>query len=238
MISLVNSVFRHCLDALAPQRCIYCDEPTGAPLAICPVCQGELVPNREACPRCALPGCSGSLCPACLANPPPLASVTAPLSYDPGLAWLLSEWKYRRQQSLADTVATLMLSAPVQPPACDCVLPTPLHWTRQLTRGFNQSEDLLYALRKRQPSLHGSTSGGPVLRRRRRTAPQARATRGQRLRQLGDAFAVLGPARDRSILILDDVCTTGATGNAMAQALRNAGAREVHLWCLARTPSR
>jgi len=117
-------------------------------------------------------------------------------------------------------------------------LPTPLHWRRRLYRGFNQSADLLYATRQRCPALTGAVRGarGVRLLRCRGTAPQAMATRDDRLRNLRGAFVVHGAIPDRPVLLVDDVCTTGATGVAMAAALREAGASSVTLWCLARTP--
>jgi predicted amidophosphoribosyltransferase len=119
-------------------------------------------------------------------------------------------------------------------------LATPLHWRRRLHRGFNQSADLLHAARPRCPELSGAyrRARGVRLLRCSARGPQARATRRERLRNLRGAFAVHGAVSDRPVLLIDDVCTTGATGLAMATALRAAGARSVTLWCLARTPQR
>lgn len=122
------------------------------------------------------------------------------------------------------------------------MLATPLHWRKKLSRGFNQSEDLLSQLRRHLPdtSLNAAIDAAKDARlvRTRGTESQARATRHERLANLKQVFAVRGDVQGRSIGVVDDVCTTGATGNAMAAALLDAGALEVHLYCLARTPAR
>jgi ComF family protein len=117
----------------------------------------------------------------------------------------------------------------------DILLPTPLYWQRQLGRGFNQSHDLLEALCQLQPALRRKPLAR--LKRRRATAPQAGASRRERLRNLQGAFAVRGDVSNQRITLIDDVCTTGATANAIAKTLLDAGAAEVHLWCFARTPA-
>lgn len=131
-----------------------------------------------------------------------------------------------------------MLKAPICIEITDILLATPLHWRRELRRGFNQSEDLLRALCSLHPPMKATPSKLARLSRRRSTQSQAHATRSERLSNLKGAFAVHGDVQGLSIGIVDDVCTTTATGNAMAGALLKAGAAEVHLHCLARTPVR
>ena len=196
------------------------------------------MPNTGACPFCALPDCRGAPCPTCQRPRSRLLdSITAPYVYEPHIAWLITRWKYEKQEHLAATAARLMRTASVGPPPYDVVLATPLHWWREFRRGFNQAEALRAAL-----GLAGAgaiaRASQPRLVRTRATRGQAGATRNQRHTQLRHAFAVRGCVRDLSVLLIDDVCTTGATANAMATVLREAGAREVHLWCLARTPTR
>lgn len=242
----VNRLGKYLLDTVAPLRCLYCDDPTGSAIAMCGVCVGELQRNGNPCPRCALPDCGGNLCPGCLRRPPPLLSVSAPLCYDPAVAYLVHRWKYDGQRDLAITAAILMLNSSILTLNYDIMLPTPLHWQRLLKRGFNQSDDLMAALCRQRPALQPpqdkrqpeKRQDRPRLRRRRSGVRQAASNRAQRLHNLHDAFVVRGDVRGKAVLLIDDVCTTGATGNAMAGALLGAGALEVHLWCLARTPAR
>lgn len=115
----------------------------------------------------------------------------------------------------------------------------PLHWTRKMRRGFNQSQDLLVCLRALMADgSMGSTPASPsaTLRRARRTATQVGTSRAERLARLNDVFEVRGNLNGKAVVLIDDVCTTGATGSAAADALLAAGATHVHLWCLARTP--
>jgi ComF family protein len=235
----VNSGIRRglqsALDLLLVQRCIYCDQPSRAIEPLCEGCADALTPNDNPCPRCALPDCRGRLCPQCQQQPHLLTGVTAPFCYDAALSYFMHRWKYKGERRLAATAAKLMLKASICSVNCDIVIATPLHWRRHLQRGFNQSQDLLEALCHRSPALHRQQQ--TRLRRRRATCPQAGSSRRQRLENLQGAFSVCGDVRDQRIVIVDDVCTTGATGNAIARQLFDAGAAEVHLWCFARTPA-
>ena len=177
---------------------------------------------------------AATLCPACLAFTPPLEQVLAPFVYEEGLAFLISRWKYRREENLVSTFAELWLQATEGVRDVDLLVPIPLHWHRLLSRGFNQSADLAEELGRR---LEIPQAPSRLLRRMRATPAQARAGRTQRLANLLDAFSVDGSLEMRRVALIDDVCTTGATGEAAARALLGAGAASVQLWCLARTPA-
>ena len=115
----------------------------------------------------------------------------------------------------------------------DVLVPVPVHAARRRERGFDQAEDLAIACGRRLglPVV-------PALERRERTAAQHALGRGARARNVGGAFAVrpaLSDAvRDRWVILIDDVMTTGATLSACAAALREAGARAVSALTLAR----
>ena len=74
------------------------------------------------------------------------------------------------------------------------------------------------------------------MRRCRPTPAQSSLNAQQRARNLSGAFKLKGAVKGKRIAIIDDVMTTGATGEAIARALKAAGAEDVQLWCLARTP--
>lgn len=222
-----------------PMRCRLCEALTGTSLALCEICRGELLPNHPCCRCCALPfqGSAiqaATLCPACLASTPPLEQVVAPLVYEEGLAFLVSRWKYRREENLVSTFAELWLQATDGVRDVDLLIPIPLHWRRLLSRGFNQSADLAEELARR---LEIPLAHPRLLRRTRATAAQARAGRPERLANLREAFSVDGSLDRQRVALVDDVCTTGATGEAAAHALLRAGAASVQLWCVARTPA-
>ena len=116
----------------------------------------------------------------------------------------------------------------------DGVLPVPLHWARERRRGYNQSR-LLAAVfsRKTQTPLWDG-----ALRRRRATRPQTELDRGGRWENVEGAFEVRRPeqVRGKSLLLVDDVCTTGATLESCARVLKAAGARRVGAITVARQP--
>lgn len=231
------------LDLLAPPTCLFCKQTCETEAAVCETCFREFQSNESGCTRCALPESRGTVCPACRLAPPPLDQIIAPYVYDEAVAFLLKRWKYEKQRYCSEIAAKMMLTADFRPKEDDLILPTPLHWRRRLSRGFNQSEDLLHSLRTRLshgPAVRSVTPGahtGVKLIRRRATAKQSLADRQQRLRNLAGAFRAVGDVQGRSIVLIDDICTTGATAEGMAVALRDAGAASVRLWCVARTPS-
>jgi ComF family protein len=116
----------------------------------------------------------------------------------------------------------------------ELVIPVPLHWRRRLARGFDQSEELArWALRHAGARSSAPRLGRRVVARVRATAPQTELDADEREANVAGAFVVRRPeqVRDRRVLLIDDVTTTGSTARACMQALREAGARSVE--CLA-----
>jgi ComF family protein len=108
-----------------------------------------------------------------------------------------------------------------------------MHWRRRLQRGDNHAHYLA--------QIFSEQLGIPLLRgvkRQRYTQPQESLSKAQRRANLKRAFAVSSKLdlTGMRLAIVDDVMTTGATANALSQCLLNAGATQVHIWCLARTP--
>ncbi len=155
--------------------------------------------------------------------------------YDGPLRKLIHLFKYGRVKPLAKPLARLMAESLPREHRFDLVVPMPLHWTRQWNRGFNQAELLAKVLSK--------CLDAPVvraLRRKRRTAPQAGLTNSERRLNVSGAFA-LNPrvsVKDRHVLLVDDVMTTGATAAACAALLKRAGAKRVSVLALARVDRR
>jgi ComF family protein len=145
---------------------------------------------------------------------------------------MLHALKYQGRRSIASELSALMrLHGQAVLAGADFVVPVPLHWRRRWRRGFNQAADLARAL------------GLPVrqvLCRCRRTLPQADLPAGQRHLNVRRAFRVRHPSlvANASIVLIDDVRTTGATLEACGRALRGAGAREVRALTAARVVTR
>jgi ComF family protein len=113
----------------------------------------------------------------------------------------------------------------------DWVAPVPLHWWRQWQRGFNQS-----ALFSEQISQQLGIEHFTHLKRIRATPAQKNLSREERLKNLQHCFKITRPLHGKSVAIIDDVMTTGATVNTLAKTLKQAGAGKIIVWALARTP--
>jgi ComF family protein len=226
------------VDGLFPHHCALCDRLSRRPLALCEECEDSLTFNRNGCQRCALPDtpAGGVPCPACRSGPA-FDHVIAPLSYDATLAALVARWKYRRELALTALFADLWLRHAPSPDLPDRVLPVPLHWRRLWWRGFNQGERLATAIVRGHPALDGVPVDRRLLRRPRPTDRQAALGQRERRANVAGAFTTRGPCDNLHLAVVDDVCTTGATADAAARALKAAGARRVDLWCIARAPA-
>jgi len=234
------------LDGLFPAHCLLCGLHSDR-LPLCEACRLELPLNTDSCDRCALPlplqrarstASDPRLCGNCLSVPPWFDSCIAPYQYDEQFAVLIQRWKYRPEPRLAHLMATLWLQAapPILPPV-DLLVPVPLHWRKVLSRGFNQAQQLCQLLRRSHPQLCAVPMDPRRCRRQRPTGVQAGLDARARRRNVAGAFTTRGGCANLRVAIVDDVVTTGATANALAQCLARAGARTVSLWCMARTPA-
>ncbi|MFO7551425.1 MAG: ComF family protein [Haliea sp.] len=235
----VNNTAASLLEAVFPQYCLLCQLRSFSPLPLCEECFSHLQGNNHACERCALPlaATAAGLCSQCSAQPPAFDSVIAPLVYEPHIALLISRWKFQRERRLTRLLALLWQAWVIPPTDRDLLLPVPLHWRRLLWRGFNQAALLGLAIRNREPQLASLPLRHGILQRRRATPAQASLNARQRGANLQTAFQVRGDVRGLRVAVIDDVMTTGATADAIARSLKAAGAADVQLWCLARTPA-
>lgn len=179
------------------------------------------------------------LCGACIARAPKFDRCLAPLLYDIPVNQLISRFKYQGQLIYGAVLAEIFLRflqiyyvGSSQRPRPELIVPVPLHWKRQLLRGFNQSQWLAEYLGQHLyiPVNHR------LLKRIRNTPPQQGLSRQQRKRNLTGAFKVKDSIAGKHIVLVDDVVTTGSTVSELAQLLKKAGASKVEIWCLARTP--
>jgi ComF family protein len=158
-------------------------------------------------------------------------------AYDGALRDILQHFKYHSFRPLArqlgDRLCETLERFPTE--AWDLVLPVPLHRNRERQRGFNQAD----LLARRVGRIAGIRLGDQDCVRVRDTPPQAGLRAAERRKNVKGAFAVPRPGRVRGlrILLVDDVVTTGATVDACAGALKEAGARSVSVLSLARVRS-
>jgi len=175
-----------------------------------------------------------SLCPRCRRRKSAVDRGRAAGIYDGALRAILHAFKYERRRTLAAPLAKLMADAGRDVLAgADVVVPVPLHRARERSRGFNQARDL--ARRLGRPLAD-------VLVRTRPTPSQTDLPAARRHANVRGAFVVRPRARAgidrRLVVIVDDVSTTGATLEACARALKEAGAREVRALTAARVATR
>ena len=186
---------------------------------------------------------STQLCRACRLAPPPFVRAVAFTTYEGRMREAIHALKYGRIHPAARRLGA-MLGAAIAQMAPDAprellVVPVPLHRSKHRERGFNQARALavyaIRALRKSHPELH-LTLAPSTLMRQRSTESQAGLTPRQRRLNVRGDFKVSDPTavRDRHILLVDDILTTGATARAAAQSLIKAGAASVYVATLAR----
>ena len=251
----LGGVGRGVLEVLLPRRCPGCGDVLAPNQAhgLCGGCWSALSPIAEPlCHSCGvpfdyvIPGRKD--CMACLAEPPPYDSARSAFRYDEGIRGLILGFKHADQTDLAPLLAGwLARLAPDRLVQADGLVPVPLHRTRLAKRRYNQSALLCKALSERSgvPDLTGLVvrtkptppqSGGP--NRRKRNVQGAFALRPRRTALMA---RVLGPdldpeemVRDRALILIDDVMTTGATLSAVTKVLKRHGAARVDVLTLAR----
>jgi ComF family protein len=217
------------LQRLFVESCPACGGPS--PGGFCAVCSAELARVPDACPRCGL-GRPVRRCPRAKSQWY-VEGVVAPFSYAPPLDHYLHALKYGGARSLGRAFGLLLLPALAElRQDVDALVAVPLHRTRLAERGYNQAQEIARTLghELRLPALSRAIT--------RRAATPAQTGQTARQRQVGVA-GVFRVARDlfgRRIAIVDDVVTTGATINALAAALRAAGAARCIAVAVARTP--
>jgi ComF family protein len=177
-----------------------------------------------------------AMCPACRRRPPGIVEVARSTGdYDGVLRKIIHAFKYDGRRTLSSPLGAMVRGAGADLlDEVSCAVPVPLHPWRRFRRGFNQAADLAAALPV--PVVH-------ALWRRRITAPQTGLAAGARRRNVRGAFVMSPLLRrrvrqtmivDRIVVLVDDVRTTGATLEACAHVLKDAGAKEVRALTVAR----
>ena len=218
------------LELFFPPKCIVCDRRG---LALCPRCRSRLpyLPPGV-CGRCASYRSARTVCGACRRLSPALSWVRAPLSYSGPARRAVLTLKFRSGRYLAPTMGDLLREAIVMRPiAVDLVIPVPLSSKRLRMRGYNQAA----LLAEQIASLTGGVLAPEVLSRADRPPQQTLGAR-ERLTNLTGVFTCSPRATvdGKSVLLIDDVITTGATVSACADTLAAAGARRISALAFAR----
>jgi competence protein ComFC len=232
-MSTIRTALDPFLELLFPTRCCLCD--AFGPSTLCDECAVNLIaPVPEpVCPRCghhvaSLP------CPDCLGGPPYFVRCIAAGEFAGPLQESIHWLKYRERPQLAEPLGQLLAHHARQQRsllndlAFDGIVPVPMHPARQRVRGYNQAERLARVV-ARELEIELRTD---LVRRVRRTRSQVGLTGDIRRNNLSGAFRAAN-ASDLSLLVIDDVSTTGSTFREVAKSLKEAGARAVYCLSLA-----
>ncbi len=253
IIESANEMFLGILDVLYPPHCLICGVEERE--AYCLNCRNEISPlNPPFCDMCGIPSAEGKrICRSCETAPPPYDSVVVLGRYEGGLKRAIHLLKYEGKSALAKPLGRLLaetISSRVESQrkfsdanqdinnedkathAFDCIVPVPLHSSRERERGFNQSLILARPIADRFACEINVND----LRRVRKTRIQATLNQLQRTGNVRGAFETRSALsfKQRKVLLVDDVMTTASTLRECARVLKNAGAASVWVAVLAR----
>lgn len=229
------------LRLIYPAVCILCETPLLLEERyLCPDCAGKIRPLQPpACFKCARPfppyGNHRSICNDCRAERPFYDRGTVLTAYEEDVKSILHQIKFYHRPWLLKIFEPLLSRLPAETfCAYDVIIPVPLDWFRELDRQFNQALLIAQTLKRLHPEL-----GGPIrllLKKVKKTMPQSRLGRSERLHNLTDAFRLARPkaVQNKKVLLVDDILTTGSTMNECAKTLKESEALEVDFFTLAR----
>lgn len=238
--SRLQQITGRALDFLLPPLCLSCDAPTTAHRTLCATCWSKIhFIAKPFCVTCGapfeVPMGDDALCAGCIAEPPHFKAARAPMLYDDFSRRLVLSFKHADRIYPAPALAGWMHRAGAEFwKRADFIAPVPLHRWRLFKRRYNQAGLLAHEL--------GCIAKKPVLidvlNRKRATPIQGHLSRKQRQANVKGAFRLntryRQQIRDKTIILIDDVLTTGATVNECARVLLRAGAKEVNVLVLAR----
>jgi ComF family protein len=247
MKSAVKAASASLFSLLFPSDCRICQTPltTIASLPVCEPCLARIVPlDGLLCRVCGeklfssyTDSPEGALCGICRRVQPHFRRAVAYGAYEGALRDVIHLFKYHGVRPTGKLLGKLLNQAAevMELPDSVMVVPVPLWSGKRHSRGFNQAEAIArsFLIFQSSSSIQLDTS---VLVRTRETASQTGLTRHQRRANVRGAFAVVKPekVRGRSVLVVDDVMTTGTTAGECARVLRRAGAKEVFVATVAR----
>lgn len=234
----MNGLWNWISGLVFPARCLGCGAYDSF---LCAPCRTNIpIRHHEECIVCKRRRIDGGPCSSCRTHTMIDRLLIGGYADHPLLRELIHRFKYTGMTGLAAPLADYLISALSRRTTLadafvgnPLLVPVPLHPSRRRERGFNQSELLTTAIATRVSMAHAIGA----LERVRATGSQVdTSSRWDRLDNMRDAFACPDPSlvADRDIILIDDVCTTGATLDACAAALKDAGARSVTAIVLAR----
>ncbi len=214
--SLITHIF--------PGRCLVCGAGDQVHLGLCALCRSQIRAVPEpVCAVCGSPIPFPGICLSCQSGRPPFDRMLSAGIFDGLLKDIIHAFKYHRatafRKPLAGLAFDMLEHAGI---SADMITFVPLHWTRMISRGYNQA-----ALIARELSGYmGIDMRYDVIRKIRRTIPQVGLKRSDRIGNLRGVFRSCGVS-DKSVLVVDDVITTTQTAREVSRSLKRAGASYV-----------
>jgi ComF family protein len=217
------------LDLLFPKRCVVCRRAGEWFCSACCQVIEKIMP--PICDRCGRP-LRRTTCSYCQKLPLQIEGTRAIAFFEGNLRTAIHAFKYAHRPELADPLGE-MLSDYISkhPLPIDALIAVPLHPERERARGYNQSHLLAQVLGQRR----NLPVWGDALTRTRHTRPQVELNAADRHDNVHEAFTANVRVTGAQILLIDDVCTTGATMDACGIALKERGAKSVWGLAVART---
>lgn len=199
-----------------------------AETVLCAACEADL-PRLAGprCPRCALESPRGEICGRCLSEAPHYDATVAALAYEFPADALVHSLKFRGELALAEYLGG-MLARCIPAAGVDRIVPVPLSADRLRSRGYNQAVEIARHVARGRMDLE-------LCVRERDTPAQMDLPYAERRRNVRGAFRCTRGLLGASVAVVDDVMTTGATLDEIAQVLKKAGAARVVNWVVART---
>ncbi len=204
------------INIITPRACLLCGEP---------IAENE----NMICVSCleSLPSASPSLISNLLMEikDARISDIYIGYEYSDQLKELMHLFKYQRFTKLSAVFASAIASQVKKNEMIDLIVPVPLHVKKKHERGYNQSELIAEELSKRINVNYNFD----VLYRKKYTVSQTTLNKNERMQNVGDAFVCKQNIQDKTLLIVDDVITTGSTLKACAQCVLQNGAKNVFL---------
>lgn len=234
----LSSIFKILANRLLPANCLICGCLSRSSRNICAECELDLPRMPAHCVSCGqfiTIENIRTICGSCISNPPPCSRTFALFPYETPITQLIIALKFQQQLSHAKLFGNI-LAERIQKnwyankPYPDLIIPVPLHPHRLSERGFNQALEIARPIAK----LLGLTIDITGSRRIKPTLAQSSLTLTKRKENMTRAFSVNRNYSGMHLVIIDDVMTTGCTMFELAEALKDRGAKQIDLWCIAR----
>ncbi len=235
----MTRLIKKILNVLLPPVCPVCGKSVCEYVTLCPKCFADLhFITQPCCHICGRPFpfdiLGESICANCLASPPLFQKARAVVVYDESSRKIILPFKHGDRLDFVPLMVKMMSNCGEEIiKSADYIVPIPLHRLRLLKRKYNQAALLAHALAKHchKPYLPDG------LKRIRSTPKQGKLSPAERKQNVAKAFRINThyDFKNKSILLIDDVLTTGSTANECSRILLKAGAKEVNILTFATT---